>query len=366
MRKKPKLQSSGQCTYRAKDLPVRDGGIKKTASVASVFKHQHCSNRKRTKIATGAKAVVKAAEFDAVGKRYQDADLRVTSSSPSKGKTISKQRIVSKHPLEVGFLESTSAYKTCVLAAVTEKVNTTHAHLIQKLKSSNLQSVSTRKSEDAASPTELPVTGSIDKAASALYIPIGSTILHHSRTLDNGQKERTQISIEQRTGWFEAEAQEIATELRELQRRWEMTVGKIWKCGVQILGEKDMESLLIPGAEITAEQGQEHVVAREKESLFVPELDESDDLALIDDGPKQNKRVTFNEPLPRFLTQASRLKSGPIPALPDVPTDRIQGLQKKAEDLGATHVAKYGQLQRQYDQWLRRKIAQIEQAVEAE
>lgn len=176
------------------------------------------------------------------------------------------------------------------------------------------------------------------------------------------------ITMEQKTAWFEAEVRDAEEELNKLHERWEMIVGEIWKCGTQVLGDRDMEAFLSSGPTTsavpkTSEKAPD--ASRDKSSLSVPEVMDNSDNPRIEEPARVRKQVAFKPPPPKFLTLPSEFNN-PLVGLPDLPVQKIKEMEQTVKVLGDEHASKLANLERTHKSWWATKCEQIEFAMAME
>jgi hypothetical protein len=215
--------------------------------------------------------------------------------------------------------------------------------------------VSPANPNGADPPLKMSLAAQIRYESAKYCLSIGDTAFTYERTAEdgedgeNGEHADYHATLDERIQQFEAHIAEEEREMKELQQKWERIVGEIWKCSVQILGEEDMSLLLSP--RITP--------VEQNDSLFVPEHGGDEPTHVSPQKPK--KRVSFQEPLPTFLTQPSRLAK--LPRLQGVNRVAVQEIEDEINQLGSKHVAQLAKQDAEHKVWWDRKQEQIMHAL---
>jgi hypothetical protein len=192
----------------------------------------------------------------------------------------------------------------------------------------------------------------------SIYKPIGTAGLlipkkRSAEETDNDQEpQHVEMELGHRLSQFEAHIDQDEKAISMLQTQWERVMSEIWRCGVQILGEESMARFLetqIEGADARPTS------AAATSPLFIPEHEDAG-------HAKRGKRVQFKEheyhELPEFIRHANR-KGEALPALPDVPRQEVEALKKQIEKLGAAQVEEMKRLNKEQDEWYRKKTKQL-------
>ncbi|KAL1612364.1 hypothetical protein SLS60_000590 [Paraconiothyrium brasiliense] len=281
---------------------------------------------------------------------------RLESSSPP-GKTGKNgwRRQDELHPLAAAFNDTTRAYRQTLLNNTTKKLDDTFSHLLNQLHDFNITTSSSppRASDPNASPQKLTIADKAERTAQKLFMPIGSYEVTVARNDLDGTEYRTKQTIEDGLADFQVRHKNRMGEIRDLEKKWELVVGEIWKVGISCLGEDAMSAVLLtqsvspPPSPIQAER---HTLM----------------LANLDLNPVR-KKVKFEEPaakLPRFLSAASRYPVIPIPE--QVSKKDIKAFKEKINDFSTEHIDALTKVKKDGDQWWEKKQAQMIVALQNE
>lgn len=171
-----------------------------------------------------------------------------------------------------------------------------------------------------------------------------------------GETERLQTTLHDRFQSFERHVQAETQQIKELQRQWEGVVADIFQLGVACLGENGIAALL-SSAETDAD-----VISQNTEAgstLFVPEYGGS-----VHTGKEKEKRVSFAVPdttklFPEFLFHAARLQRKPVPIATQMPIEEVHALEERLAGLGKQPLADLQRLEKEDQQWWKKKQNQL-------
>lgn len=185
-----------------------------------------------------------------------------------------------------------------------------------------------------------------------------------SRTNTDGERVPVKGTLGTRMQDFGQHIADEKAEIERLKKKWETTVGEIWKVGVLCLGEEVMESMLFTN-KLTRDASSSP--SKAESTLFVPEHGTSP-------PPRKThskKRVTFEAPeaedeLPTaastsldFLYQPSRLRLEPLPAVPALSDEQIGDLEEQVKELGNKEIEDYRKVERDYQAHWQKKTVQL-------
>lgn len=178
--------------------------------------------------------------------------------------------------------------------------------------------------------------------------------MQHTKT--TGETERVQTTLYDRFQCFEQHTQSEMRQIEELQRQWEGVVAEIFQLGVACLGEQNIAALL---STAETDAGASSPAAPAESTLFVPEHGSP---AKKEKGKR--KRVSFASPdlmtlFPEFLFDAAGLQKKSVPAALDMPQEAIHQLEGELAGLGKQHVADLQRLEKEDQQWWKRKQTQL-------
>ena len=133
-------------------------------------------------------------------------------------------------------------------------------------------------------------------------------------------------------------------------------MAEIFQLGVNSLGEDDMAAMLSIGE---TETDTSSPAPKTGSTLFV-----SEHCSSTKKCKGKRKRVSFAGPnvmsmFPEFLFHASGYQRKPIPFAPDLPHAEMEQLEKGIADLGKLHVADLQKLEKEDQEWWKRKQTQL-------
>lgn len=373
---------------------ITPGEAKKSVSIAAVFGQQPHKSKQIESISHTKTNIPRQSEEDATVVKSMSVKSQSSSRSPQRADwRVSKKRSANLHPLAIEFkgnvqnrfqsevattdrmdyTETSNDYRRHLLNSTMLKVNATLETLLTSLFESTLQTVHTSVNEQDpnASPLKLSAPAKYERMAVKLYQPLSHYQLTLQRTNKRGEKERFQSTLETRMIHYEEHIAKRTKEIVQLQKGWEAVVGEIWKLGVSCLGEDTMEKLLFTDQGGALGPLSSPSKATEAEStLFVPEQGSSTPPR----KPKSSKkRVTFEDPdagdkygaaslsqfPPDFLYQSSRYDNQPLPIVPSLADEDIRDLEMKVKQLGIVQIEEFRKIEKDYQEYWRKKTAQL-------
>ncbi|KAF2704781.1 hypothetical protein K504DRAFT_494587 [Pleomassaria siparia CBS 279.74] len=270
--------------------------------------------------------------------------------------SATKGKYAGVHPLDLDFKETTHNYRAHLYASATTKIGTVHTNLVHKLDKMVASPSSYTPSDSDSSPPQPAIAHRIDAIKQNLSINMGKYSLSVSSINADGERVPIRVMLSQRMADYAAHLEREEQELRDLQAKWELVVGEIWKLGGQVLGEETMSELMVPVP-----------TPSPPSSSPVQDIVEFDDLGQeLPPAPpktKRKKKVAFREPLPRFLTGRSHLR-GPVPTKPEFPVEEMRELEKVIEELGDGQIAELNKKDREYHSWKIKKEALFKQMID--
>lgn len=176
------------------------------------------------------------------------------------------------------------------------------------------------------------------------------------RTNTTGETEHLQMMLQDRFKSFEEQVYAETQQLKELQKLWEGVVAEIFQLGVACLGENDMAALIS-----TAETGAitSSPAAKAQPTLFVPEHGSS-----VHKDKGKRKHVSFAGPdmmslFPGFLLHAPGHQRKSMPFAPDMPLEEVLRFEGEIAGLGKQQMADLQRLEKEDQQWWKRKQTQL-------
>lgn len=176
-----------------------------------------------------------------------------------------------------------------------------------------------------------------------------------TRTNTDGKAEHIIGTLETRMLDYEEYISRQKAEIEKLERDWEAIVGEIWKLGVHVLGENEMEQLLFCNTHEVSSSPAES-------TLFVPERGDSAKRSV-----GGGKRVTFEaedcdeEHFQHlgFLYQPSRIRKEPVPVVEGMSEQAIENFEKEIEELGKAQMQDLEKVEKEYAEYWKKKTAQV-------
>lgn len=274
------------------------------------------------------------------------------------------------HPLTAEFKDSSEDYRRHLYTTTSHTINQTLASLLRKLHEGALQPMSTHESphEPKHSPLRLTAWAKYERMEMKLYQPLSQYRLSLHGTNDRGERKRVEVTLATRMQDFEDYLARQTEEVMRLQTQWETIVGEIWKLGVSCLGQDTMERLLFTqdGGHTTPSFPSDTTKATS--TLFVPEHASSTPPRVL---PHSKKRVAFDvaETNPQtnkhlaFLEQPSRYPKDSLLAPPSLPTHETRKLAKEINALGTAQIRELNKIDREKEQFWKRKTELIMQSL---
>ncbi|KAF2467038.1 uncharacterized protein BDR25DRAFT_376655 [Lindgomyces ingoldianus] len=333
---------------------VSPSKVKPSVSAASIFKPQPRGAAKAAKALT---TITNDALVTVENSRVKKARKNEASPSNSLGKwKLAPMKNGDRHPLAVAFRGTTNAYRTQLYEFVTTSITSKHESLHQALYDSTVHSAFGPDPGDAGgSPLKLSLSYRLRQVIAPLTVPMGDFGLqYHATNKETGQSELTKYSLRERMTDFMNTLRQQEAEIIQLQAEWEAILGEIWKLGAQVLGENLMRELLIPR---TSPEPQ-------KERFSVP-AGGDEEMQVVGESSKvvrPKKKVSFKEPIPKFLTKTSMYPHSVLP-LPNIPKEGMKELEEKVDDLGSTNIAELKKLEKDQQEFWTRKHRQIATAL---
>jgi hypothetical protein len=273
--------------------------------------------------------------------------------------------------------DTSDDYRRHLYQTTTLKISKTLESLLHALCESNLRTISFDGNVENPqhSPIRLTVPAEFEREVAKLYLPISQYQIRLTRTSTNGEREKLQSTLETRMLDYVDHVARKRTEVEKLKKDWETIVGEIWRLGVTVLGEDEMETLLFTNQSALRHsssplQGLEaSVTALEGSTLFVPEHGTS---PLAPRKPRSKKRVTFenlndlpsNPMVLDFLYQPSVLK--PVRVMHGLPEQEIEDLEKSVQDLGTVHISDLRKISKERQDYWRRKTGEMSRMLESD
>ncbi|KAJ4365215.1 hypothetical protein N0V83_008833 [Neocucurbitaria cava] len=370
---------------------------KKSVSIAAVFGQQPHKSKHIESTSHTRTNIPRQAEENATVVKLMSVKSQSSSRSPQRaGWRVSKNRSANLHPLAiefkgnlqnrfqpevattnlVGCTETSDDYRRHLFKSTMLKVNATLETLLTSLFESTLQTVPTSGNgqDPTASPLKLSAPAKYERMAMKLYQPLSHYQLTLQRTNTRGEKECFQSTLETRMIHYEEHIAKRTKEIVQLQKDWEAVVGEIWKLGVSCLGEDTMEKLLFTYQDSVDPPLSSPSRATEAEStLFVPEQGGSTPPRKPKSSKSSKKRVTFEDSdagdkygatslskfPPEFLYQASRYDDQPLPIVAPLADEDIRDLEMKVKQLGIVHIEEFRKIEKDYQEYWRKKTAQL-------
>ncbi|KAI8934258.1 hypothetical protein NX059_009001 [Plenodomus lindquistii] len=340
-----------------RDTPAK---AKKTISAASLFKQ---TGRKTKQINDTPSATRKHGKG---GIEAASATKSVISvrSLPKVQKRATKRRL-DMHPLAVAFKDSSNDYRRNLYTTTSQKINKTLESLLHRLHESTMQTVFSQldSADPHISPLKLTAPAKYERMTARLYQPLSQYKLTLSANDRQGERIRFEATLETRMQDYEDHLARCAEEVARLQEQWEAVVGEIWKLGVTCLGEDSMEQLLLTQGNGSMIEDLASDVTRVESSLFVNEQGSSSPAR----ESRGKKRVTFKTPSDQdktgvdlaFLSQPSRYKKDTLLLAPPLPEQDVRGLTKEIKELGKREMEELQEINKEKQQFWKRKTNQI-------
>jgi flagellar biosynthesis chaperone FliJ len=214
------------------------------------------------------------------------------------------------------------------------------------------------------------VSAKLEREAQKLYLPISAYSVRLTRTSTGGEREQFMSPLGTRMADYAEHIEQQKKEIEKLRKEWEIIVGEIWKFGVGVLGEETMEELLFTnnGNELMSSLSKD---TDAESSLFVAEQGTSPPVRKT----RAKKRVTFEAPedeaeSPRrhgehlaFLYGPSLLRVKPAPDVPTLSEQDIDTIEEQVKQLGKKELEEYRKAEKEYEQYWRKKMAQVTNAL---
>ena len=236
-----------------------------------------------------------------------------------------------------------------------------------------MQLASTHDSPHDLQASQLQLTAPVkyERMAAKLYQPLSQYRLSLYSTNAQGERQRVEATLALRMQDYKDHLARQTEDVARLQNQWETIVGEIWKLGVSCLGQDTMEQLSLAqdGGQLTT--GFPSDMTKADSTLFVPEHASSTPLRATGRG---KKHVTFQVSATpsqtteyrAFLDQPSRYPKDSLPMAPLLPTQEARKLTKEIKELGKLQVEELRKIEKEKQEFWKRKTKLIMQSLAEE
>lgn len=148
-----------------------------------------------------------------------------------------------------GSAETSKDYRQSLYEKARIEIDKTLQSLLGRFHEGILQVVAPNKGQPQSHSSSLKITApeKYERLVLKIYQPLSLHKITRSTVDETGKHFIYVSTLEERMEQYSEQLAKRAKYLKQLQREWEVVVGKIWNLGIECLGEEMMETLFLSG-----------------------------------------------------------------------------------------------------------------------